>query len=133
MAKRIRINQTLKDALGVKTVWATVPDFKIGTVALNDFTAASDAVNAAHNDHASKDEQLSDAKADRDEKVRQLDDLITRFKSGIRAQFGPDSVQYQQAGGTRSSLKRTPRKKAAAPAAIPQETVTAAPATPSRA
>jgi hypothetical protein len=132
MAKKIRINQTLKDAIGVKTVWATIPDFKMGTVAFNDFTAASDAANAAHNDHESKGEQLSDAKADRDEKVRQLDDLITRFKSGIRAQYGPDSVQYQQAGGTRSSLRKPP-KKAAAPATMPQGIVTAAPATASHA
>jgi hypothetical protein len=37
--------------------------------------------------------------------------IITRARSGFRAIFGPDSTQYEQAGGTRASeRKRSTRK-----------------------
>lgn len=40
-----------------------------------------------------------------------LNDKNRRMLSATEAQYGPDSSQYEQAGGTRSSdRKRTPRK-----------------------
>jgi hypothetical protein len=114
MAKRIRIKQTLNDALSIKAAWEKIPDFKVGTVSLNDFIAASAAAETGHKDHAAKGADLADAKAERDQKIRQVDDLITRFKSGVRALYGPDSVQYEQAGGTRSSLRKSPARKSQA-------------------
>ena len=133
MAKRIRIKHTLNDALSIKAAWEKIPDFKVGTVSLNDFIATSAAAETVHKDHATKGADLADAKAERDEKIRQVDDLITRFKSGVRALYGPDSVQYEQAGGTRSSLRKSPgRKSEAAPAATTAPAVngSAAPGTP---
>jgi hypothetical protein len=43
---------------------------------------------------------------------------ITRVRSGFRAVYGPDSTQYDQAGATRSSERKTraPRKPALATA-----------------
>jgi len=37
--------------------------------------------------------------------------LVTRARSGIRSVFGPDSTQYEQAGGTRTSERKTPTRK----------------------
>ncbi|HYR89528.1 MAG TPA: hypothetical protein VE422_35970 [Terriglobia bacterium] len=53
-------------------------------------------------------------KANRDDRVRELSDLVTRFLSGIRAAYGPDSAVYEQAGGTRSSLRKSPTRQAGA-------------------
>lgn len=44
----------------------------------------------------------------RDDKARQLGGINTRGRSAIRGYFGPDSPEYEQAGGTRSS-ERKPR------------------------
>jgi hypothetical protein len=49
-------------------------------------------------------------KAHRDDKVRQLNDLITRFRSTVRGVYGPDSALYQQAGGTRLSARKSPAR-----------------------
>src|SRR5713226_3116800 len=129
MAKRIRIKQTLNDALSIRAAWEKIPDFKVGTVSLNDFIATSAAAETGHKDHAAKGADLADVKAERDEKIRQVDDLITRFKSGVRALYGPDSVQYEQAGGTRSSLRKSPIRKSEAvpPASAPAEANSPAP------
>ncbi len=38
--------------------------------------------------------------------------LITRAHSGIRAPFGPNSSQYEEAGGVRKSERKRPARKA---------------------
>ena len=37
--------------------------------------------------------------------------LTTRARSGIRGFFGPDSDEYEQAGGTRTSERKKPTRK----------------------
>ncbi|HWT01590.1 MAG TPA: hypothetical protein VN256_15190 [Pyrinomonadaceae bacterium] len=37
--------------------------------------------------------------------------IIARARSGFRATYGPDSTQYEQAGGTRSSERKRPSSK----------------------
>jgi len=38
--------------------------------------------------------------------------IIESAHSGIRAQFGPDSSQYEEAGGVRKSERKRPARKA---------------------
>jgi hypothetical protein len=54
--------------------------------------------------------ELTGVKGTRDDKVRQLGDLITRFRSAIRGVYGPDSPVYEQAGGTRASARKSPAR-----------------------
>jgi hypothetical protein len=44
-----------------------------------------------------------------------LGEWVTRARSGFRAVYGPDSTQYEQAGGTRSSERKKPVRKAVEP------------------
>ena len=116
MAKIVRIKDTLVEAHEVQTVWEKIPDFKIGPISINDFMAARDAAESMDKDYSTKDVELTGVRVNRDEKARQLSELITRFRSGIRSAYGPDSVMYQEAGGTRSSLRRSrTRSSQAAP------------------
>ena len=118
MAKIVKVKETLAEAFDVKAVWEKIPDFKMGPISLNDFIAAQDSAESLDKEYATKDAELTGVKANRDEKARKLGELITRFRSGIRSAYGPDSVMYQQAGGTRSSLRRSPsRQSQAAPSA----------------
>ena len=41
-------------------------------------------------------------------------DTVTPIRSAMRGVFGPDSTQYEQAGGTRHSERKRPTRKAAA-------------------
>jgi hypothetical protein len=47
----------------------------------------------------------------RDDHARTLSDLVTRVRSGVRAIYGPDSPQYEQAGGVRRSERKRPVRK----------------------
>ena len=133
MAKNPNVKATLEDALLVLSVWKTIPDFKIGDVSLNDFNSAINSTDILAKQHKNDRAQLAGLKANRDDKVRQLSEIVTRFRSGIRAHFGPYSPLYEQAGGTRSNSRKAPKRQTeaasadtpAAPAAIP---TTSAPA-----
>ena len=39
-------------------------------------------------------------------------ELIVRARSGFKSVYGPDSTQYQQAGGTRKSDRKRPVRRA---------------------
>jgi hypothetical protein len=46
-----------------------------------------------------------------DEAAAKRRELTTRALSGIRGYFGPDSDEYEQAGGTRTSERKKPVRK----------------------
>jgi hypothetical protein len=117
MAKIANAKATLQDAGDVKAVWQLIPDFKMGTISLDDFTAVHDSADELQKEYAKKDVELTGVRGNRDDKVRQLAELITRFRSGIRSVYGPDSAVYEQAGGTRVSARKAPARKAKAAAA----------------
>jgi len=105
MTKALSVSATLKDAGCVRTVWESIPSFKMGNVSLNDFITK---------EYAKKDVELTGVKDSRDDNARHLNDLVTRFRSGMRSVYGPDSAQYGQAGGTRARDRKPPRPRAKA-------------------
>ena len=115
MPKNLGVNTTLADALDVLSVWKTIPDFKMGDVSLNDFGGAVTTTDGLAKQHANNAVERSGLKANLNDKVRQLNELVTRFRSGIRAAYGPDSPLYEQAGGTRTSSRKSPKRAAVAP------------------
>ena len=101
MAKNPRPNETLKKAVRAQSVWQSIPDFKMGSVSLNDFNGALNAAETLTKQHENHAVEGAGLKANRDDKVRQLNDLVVRFLTGIHSTYGPDSPLYEQAGGTR--------------------------------
>jgi len=110
MAKTLRLKETLAEALDVQSVWQAIPDFKMGDVSLTDFTAAANAADSLTKQHKNNAVERAGLRANRDDKVRKLNELVTRFRSGIRAAYGPDSPLYQQSGGTRLSARKSPKR-----------------------
>jgi hypothetical protein len=117
MAKIANVKATLMGAGAVKAVWQTIPDFKLGTITLQDFVGVFDAADVLQKEYATKDVELTGVRGNRDDKVRQLGEVVTRFRAGIRAAHGSDSTLYEQAGGTRASARKAPSRKAKAAAA----------------
>ena len=111
MARNINPKVTMTEGKTVLTVWTGISSFKMGDVGAKDFNAIyDDAVEL--NDACDKHElELTGIREHRDDKLRQLNVLITRFRSGMRSTYGPDSPQYEQAGGTRTSNRKPPRRK----------------------
>jgi hypothetical protein len=112
MAKVANVKATLQDASAVKAVWQMLPDFKLGSISLNDFIGVHDAADLLQKEYVTKDVELTGVRGNRDDKVRQLGELVTRFRSSIRGAYGPDSALYEQAGGTRASARKAPTRKA---------------------
>ena len=106
-------NEALVDGKKVHDVWAANPEFVMKEVTLENFTAAIADAQAADNAVETLRGQLVALINTRDAKNATLTELPTRALSGIRGFFGPDSSQYEQAGGTRrSERKPRTRKKA---------------------
>lgn len=64
----------------------------------------------------SKLSELSAMRTDLVKQERDLDDLSSRMLAGVAVKFGKESDEYQQAGGTRTSARKTPKRKAKVPA-----------------
>jgi hypothetical protein len=55
--------------------------------------------------------QLTAAINDTNSKADAVQEVVTRARGGFRAFFGPDSTQYEQAGGKRLSERKRPTRK----------------------
>jgi len=69
MAKAPSVKATLKDATGVRTVWESNPDFKLGSIALDDFIAIHDATAVSDKEYAKRRVELKGIKGSRDDNV----------------------------------------------------------------
>ena len=108
MAALASINTALTDAQRILDTWTANADFSMGDINLKQFTAARDEFAALSESIDTKRHELQGLLDDRDDQGKALRDLITRARSGFRAFYGPDSAQYDQAGGVRTS-ERKPR------------------------
>ena len=111
MAKSNNIKATLEDAAKAKAVWQEHPDFKIGEIGLTEFTAVLEAADGFSKDYGTGSVALTGLRVRRDDKIGELNDLVTRFRSGVRGAYGPDSAQYEQAGAVRKSARKAPKPR----------------------
>jgi hypothetical protein len=115
MAK-VNVEKVVSDAANIEQVWVANPAMTLGVdndpnnpkVTLADYQAAKQDTNAAVTLVGSLDSQLTKAMDDRDDSAKNLSDLNTRALSAIRGIFGPNSAQYDQAGGVRTSERKKP-------------------------
>src|SRR3989304_5194042 len=104
-------NEVLTDADKIIKVWDDNPTFSMGEVTAASFKADRKAVADADADVEAKRLELTPLLNVRDAKIAAMAELITRALSGIRPTFGPDSSQYEQAGGTRKSEPKPAQRK----------------------
>lgn len=107
-------NLNIDSQKGVDT-WTANPGFTLGDLTLPQLIEAqSKAMSLSERVEAGRVEMISLANQ-RDEAAKTLRTMITRVRSGFRAVYGPDSTQYEQVGGVRSSERkvRSYAKKAA--------------------
>ncbi len=113
MPQKFKIKAILRKARVVKHVWQKNPEFMIGEVELAGFISKLSAAEALEKRLAAKRIELIVIRAERDDKCGELNDLITRFRSGMRAHFGPDSVQYIQSVAKPKRGRRPAKRKKA--------------------
>ena len=109
-----KVNESaLSDADTLVQVWTDNPTFSMGELTLPNVKAKIDDLRA-------KDKAVDDARTvlsrlidEANDACAEIEQIVTRGRSGIRATFGPNSPQYAQVGGTRSSERKPSRSKKA--------------------
>ncbi len=119
MASKPSAEKALADAANIEKVWTANPALTFGKdsdpsnpkVTLADYQAAIQKVEDLL-------QQIEDARSvltklvdDKDDAAGDLTDKNTRALSAIRGLFGPDSAEYDQAGGVRTSERKAPVRK----------------------
>ena len=105
------VENLLGDAEQIVRVWSENPTFSMGNLTLPQFQAMVTDLRSQRSSVEDLRTQLTAAVNGSNEKALAVSDAVTRARSGFRAFFGPDSTQYEQAGGTRrSERKRSARK-----------------------
>ncbi len=111
MATKVSVDGVLADATSITNAWTANPDFTLGDITLAKFKAAFNGLDTANAAVETQRTELTGLINDRDDQAVALNELVTRARSGFRAIYGPDSTQYEQAGGTRTSERKRPNRK----------------------
>ena len=110
MASNANPDKVKTDSDNILNVWKANTDFKMKEVTLEDFEGGTKRLNTVLKDILTKDQELSILKNERDDLARKLNELCTRARSGMKGYFGPNSSQYEQAGGTRAIERKKPAR-----------------------
>jgi hypothetical protein len=100
------VQRVVKSSAKIKQAWSKRPTFSMGELKLAAFNAAHADVVEIERLIAVKRHELRALLISCASKARVLQNLNTRSLSAFRAAYGPDSVEYDEAGGTRRSKHR---------------------------
>lgn len=117
MPSRYSPDTVLEDSEQIIRVWTENPAFALGEVTLVIMQGKIDALRQKRERIEMLRTELTALQNDLGAQTRELANINTRARSGYRAQFGPDSSQYEQVGGTRTSERKRPTRKATPPVA----------------
>ena len=115
MATKVSADKALADASGIEKVWKANADLKLGkgdeTVTFVKYQTTLKSVADLNKQIEDLRHDLDGLLDDRDDAAVLLNGYNTRALSAIRGIFGPDSSEYDQAGGTRTSERKSPTRK----------------------
>jgi hypothetical protein len=111
MARGKSLDEVIEDGEKIVRVWEANPTFTLGEITLAQLKTLLEALRAQRKQLEDLRAQVTVLVNDTQTKADSVLDITTRARGGIRAVFGPDSNQYELAGGTRSSERKTPKAK----------------------
>ena len=111
MPRKYSFDTTLADGEQIERVWAENPTFSLGEVTLTKLQTRLKDLREKRDQAETLRTQLTALTNDLNTQTAELATINTRARSGFRAVYGPDSTQYEQAGGTRASERKRPSKK----------------------
>jgi hypothetical protein len=112
MARGKSLDDVIAEAEKIVRVWEANPTFSLGELTLVKFKSELDELHTLRAQTEEARRQLTNLSNSTNEKADVVNSNVTRALSGVRAVFGPDSTQYEEAGGTRKSdIKRKSSKK----------------------
>jgi hypothetical protein len=111
MPSRYSTDSVLTECERIARVWMDNPTFSMGEVTLAGFQAKITELRQKREQLETLRMQMTALSNEVEQRTNELAAIRTRALSGVRAVFGPDSTQYEQAGGKRQSeIRRNSRK-----------------------
>lgn len=111
MPKGKSLDDVVAEAGKIERVWDANPTFTLGELTREKFKTELDELRAARTQLEEAKRQVTNLINGTNEHAASVGANTTRALSGIRAVFGPDSTQYEEAGGTRSSERKTSKSR----------------------
>jgi hypothetical protein len=108
MARGKAIEGVLADGEQIARVWTDNPEFAMSDVTRANLQTMVTDLRQLRTETEDLRTQLTEKVNSANDKANDLNQVVTRARSGFRAFYGPNSSQYEQAGGTRTS-ERKPR------------------------
>ena len=108
MPRKVAVDKALTDAEKILRVWEGKSDFTLGEVTLAKFRAQVNGLRGKREEVETTKTQLIALGNELNEQSVGVSDINTRALSGIRAVYGPNSTEYEQAGGTRTDERKRP-------------------------
>lgn len=111
MAGKYSFDSVVASGEQIARVWQENPTFTLGEVTLPARQSKIVALRQKRDQAETSRTQLTALKNELEELRAEMASINTRALSGYRAVYGPNSSQYEQVGGTRSSERKRPSKK----------------------
>lgn len=112
MANKVPVKAVIEDSAKVERVWDDNNDFTLKDATRAEYKTLRAQVVDEQSQIEELQRQLSVLSNSCDGKSLRLKAMTTRARTGMRGYFGPDSTEYELAGGTRTSDRKPagPRK-----------------------
>ncbi len=105
-------NDVLSQAQATLEAWKKIdPALKIGELTQASLAADLTQAQSVQAQLDALDAQLTDLRNQRDQLYATVWDKVKRVRSGVKANYGDDSSQYEVIGGTRKSDRKKPVRK----------------------
>ncbi|MGC4074778.1 MAG: hypothetical protein QM760_20200 [Nibricoccus sp.] len=115
------VNSVLRNAQKIAEVWNANATFTLNDITQKSFGDLQAEAAQLSETVESRRIELQGLINKRDDIVGELQLAITRARSGIRAFFGPDSSEYDQAGGKRQSERKSSARRGTSKSATPSK------------
>jgi len=111
MATKYSVDAVLAEIEKIDRVWTDNPTFTLGEITHESLQEDIAAVRQKREQLETLRMQVTALSNDLNDRTKKLSDIKTRALSGLRATYGPNSTQYEQAGGTPQKDRKRPLRK----------------------
>lgn len=111
MPKSKTVDAVVADGEQIARIWTENPSFAMSGVTLAQLQTMLAELRAQQAVTEDLRTRLTAAINATNERTTAITEIVTRARAGIRGFFGSDSTQYEQAGGTRRSERKTRSRK----------------------
>lgn len=111
MSRGATVEEVLAQAEQHMRIWEANPDFKLGTLTKEELQTMIDDLRQEKGRMENLRTQLTAQVNTVNDKADSLHKLNVRLRGGYKATYGPNSSQYEQAGGKREQERKRPSSK----------------------